>query len=45
MVHHLGMSFMALDNALNNKILQNIFHSIPEVKATELLLQEKYLKE
>lgn len=41
MVHHLGMSFMALDNALNNKILQNIFHSIPEVKATELLLQEK----
>ena len=41
MVHHLGMSFMALDNALNNKILQNIFHSISEVKATELLLQEK----
>jgi len=41
MVHHLGMSFLALDNALNNNILQKRFHSIPQVKANELLLKEK----
>lgn len=41
MVHHLGMSIMALDNVLNKNILINRFHSIPEVKATELLLKEK----
>lgn len=41
MVHHLGMSLMALDNVLLNDILVNRFHSLPEVKATELLLKEK----
>jgi cellobiose phosphorylase len=41
MVHHLGMSLMALDNVLVNNILINRFHSLPEVKATELLLKEK----
>ncbi len=41
MVHHLGMSLMALDNVLVNNTLINRFHSIPEVKATELLLKEK----
>ncbi|MGL5084291.1 MAG: GH36-type glycosyl hydrolase domain-containing protein, partial [Clostridium sp.] len=41
MVHHLGMSLMALDNVLNNNILQERFHNIPEIKATELLLKEK----
>ena len=41
MVHHLGMSLMALDNILNNNILQERFHSIPEVKSVELLLKEK----
>ena len=44
MVHHEGMSLMALDNILNNNILQDRFHSIPCVKATELLLQEKIPK-
>lgn len=44
MVHHQGMSLMALDNVINNNIFQNRFHSIPEVKATELLLQEKVSK-
>ncbi|MDW8800047.1 glucoamylase family protein [Clostridium sp. A1-XYC3] len=44
MVHHEGMSLMALDNALKNNILQQRFHRIPEVKATELLLQEKLTK-
>ena len=41
MVHHLGMSFMALDNILMDNILINRFHDLPEVKATELLLKEK----
>lgn len=41
MVHHLGMSFMALDNVLLDNILINRFHKLPEVKATELLLKEK----
>ncbi|AGF59194.1 cellobiose phosphorylase [Clostridium saccharoperbutylacetonicum] len=41
MVHHLGMSLMALDNVLLNNILVSRFHSLPEVKATELLLKEK----
>ena len=41
MVHHLGMSFMALDNVLKDNTLINRFHSLPEVKSTELLLKEK----
>lgn len=41
MVHHEGMSFMAFDNVLNNNILQERFHRVPKVKATELLLQER----
>ncbi|MCM8709887.1 cyclic beta 1-2 glucan synthetase [Clostridium sp. SYSU_GA19001] len=41
MVHHEGMSLMALNNVLNSNILQERFHRIPCVKATELLLQER----
>lgn len=41
MVHHLGMSLMALDNILQDNILINRFHALPEVKATELLLKER----
>ncbi|PRR78185.1 N,N'-diacetylchitobiose phosphorylase [Clostridium liquoris] len=41
MVHHQGMSLMALNNVLNNDILQERFHKDPRVMATELLLQEK----
>jgi cellobiose phosphorylase len=41
MVHHQGMSFMSIDNALKGNILQERFHSIPRVKSVELLLQEK----
>ena len=44
MVHHLGMSLMSLDNVLSDNILINRFHSLPEVKATELLLKEKIPK-
>ena len=41
MVHHLGMSLLALDNILNKSILKERFHSIPEIKATEILLKER----
>ncbi|NLI60079.1 MAG: glycosyl transferase [Clostridiales bacterium] len=41
MVHHQGMIFLALNNYLNNNIMQERFHALPMVKATELLLQER----
>ncbi|MGL4875914.1 MAG: GH36-type glycosyl hydrolase domain-containing protein [Clostridium sp.] len=41
MVHHLGMSLIALDNILEENIMIERFHNIPEVKATELLLKER----
>lgn len=44
MVHHHGMSLLALDNYLNNNIMQKRFHAVPAVKATELLLQERMPK-
>ncbi len=44
MIHHEGMSLMAIDNVLLDNILQRRFHSLPKVKATELLLQEKISK-
>jgi cellobiose phosphorylase len=44
MVHHEGMSLMSLDNVINNNVLQERFHRVPKVKATELLLQEKKSK-
>jgi cyclic beta-1,2-glucan glucanotransferase len=41
MAHHQGMSLIALDNLLNQKVMQDRFHSDPMVQATELLLQER----
>jgi cyclic beta-1,2-glucan synthetase len=41
MAHHEGMSLLAIANFLDEKILQEWFHSHPRVQATELLLQEK----
>lgn len=41
MVHHLGMSLLALDNTINNNILKERFHNIPEIKAVEILLKER----
>jgi hypothetical protein len=35
------MSLLALDNILNNDILKERFHNIPEIKAAEILLKEK----
>ncbi len=41
MVHHQGMSLLALANFLCDDIVQRWFHSHMRVKASELLLQEK----
>lgn len=41
MTHHQGMSMVALDNLLNDRIMQRRFHSEALVQADELLLQER----
>lgn len=41
MVHHQGMSLLALDNVLNNNVLQNRFSRQPVSKATMPLLYER----
>lgn len=41
MVHHQGMTLTALDNVLNDNILQNRFHDDLMVRSSELLLQER----
>ncbi|MGE5626949.1 MAG: GH36-type glycosyl hydrolase domain-containing protein [Solirubrobacterales bacterium] len=44
MVHHQGMSLLSIHNILKADILKKRFHNIAEVKAAELLLQEKVPK-
>src|SRR5213076_1266420 len=41
MAHHQGMSLIALDNLLNQGVMQNRFHSDPTVRATEMLLHDR----
>ncbi|WP_419823103.1 GH36-type glycosyl hydrolase domain-containing protein [Anoxybacterium hadale] len=41
MAHHEGMSLLALNNYLNENIMQTRFSSDPSVKAARLLLHEK----
>ncbi len=41
MAHHQGMSLLALNNLLNNSILQERFHSDARNQAIHLLLQER----
>ena len=41
MAHHEGMTLMALNNILNQNIMQRRFSYDPEVRAARLLLQEK----
>lgn len=41
MVHHLGMSIAAVNNAVNGNILQKRFMASPEMQAYRDLLQEK----
>jgi cyclic beta-1,2-glucan synthetase len=41
MVHHQGMSLVALNNVLNGGAMQNRFHADPYVQAAEPLLHER----
>jgi cyclic beta-1,2-glucan synthetase len=41
MVHHQGMSLLAIANFLKNDVVQQWFRRDPSVQATELLLQER----
>ena len=40
MVHHQGMSLLALDNALHQDAIRRRFHADPRIRATEPLLYE-----
>ena len=41
MAHHQAMGLLALDNRLNNQVIQRRFHADPRVKATQPLLYER----
>lgn len=41
MAHHQGMSLMSVNNFLNGNIMQERFHSEPEIHAARFLLSEK----
>src|SRR5258705_10452246 len=41
MAHHIGMSIVALTNALNRQIWPRRFHIDPLVRSAELVLQER----
>jgi cyclic beta-1,2-glucan synthetase len=41
MTHHLGMSILAICNALRDDAFREYFHAVPEVMATDLLLHER----
>lgn len=40
--HHQGMSLVSLNNFLHDGVMQERFHSDPSIKATELLLHERF---
>ncbi|MET0280932.1 MAG: phosphorylase, partial [Steroidobacteraceae bacterium] len=44
MAHHQGMSLVALDNVLNDSMMQERFHADPRVAAADLLLQERRIR-
>ncbi|MDD4928345.1 MAG: glucoamylase family protein [Gallionella sp.] len=44
MAHHQGMSLLAFEHVLLNRPMQRRFMSAPQLKATELLLQERVPK-
>jgi cyclic beta-1,2-glucan synthetase len=44
MVHHHGMSLIAMENVLNGDSTRNSFHADPRIKSCELLLQERIPK-
>lgn len=41
MAHHVGMSFLAMDNILHGMRVVNCFHADPRIRAVEYLLYEK----
>src|SRR5579884_3950555 len=41
MAHHQGMTLLAIDNVLNQNVLQRRFHSDPRIQAAEPLLYER----
>jgi cyclic beta-1,2-glucan synthetase len=41
MAHHQGMTLLAIDNALNDNVMQRRFHADPRVRAAEPLLYER----
>jgi cellobiose phosphorylase len=41
MVHHQGMSLLAIDNVLHQGVMRTRFHSDPRIRATEVLLHEQ----
>ena len=41
MVHHHGMSLLAIENVLNDWEVQRWFHNDPRIRGCELILQEK----
>ncbi len=45
MAHHQGMSLLAVLNLLEENVVQEWFHANPSLKATELLLHEKPIRE
>jgi cyclic beta-1,2-glucan synthetase len=45
MAHHQGMSLLAVLNLLHQNIAQEWFHANPNLKASELLLHEKPIRE
>jgi cyclic beta-1,2-glucan synthetase len=44
MAHHQGMSLVALNNLLNDSIMQKRFHAESRIKAVQILLQERIPK-
>ncbi|MEO6080993.1 MAG: glucoamylase family protein [Steroidobacteraceae bacterium] len=44
MAHHQGMSLVALDNVLQDRIMQARFHAEPGITASDLLLQERSIR-
>src|SRR6056297_2954640 len=41
MVHHHGMTLLAIENVLNDHEIQNVFHNDQRIKGCELIIQEK----
>lgn len=41
MAHHQGLILLSINNLINQNILQERFHQNPEIKAVDILLQEK----